>query len=172
MSMYFDDCELLLIVEVELVFDICSLLAPHISMGIFFEILKFWIKGFKVIVLDIPLLFEAKLDRWTKPNIVVWVDPTTQLNRLMARDQSLEDDARNRINAQMSLDLKRDKADIVINNSGSLDDLNEEFQRVLVEVNKPLTWSEFGRSRQGILSVLASVVVGILASRQFLTDSE
>lgn len=141
-------------------------------MGIFYEILKFWIKGFKVIVLDIPLLFEAKLDRWTKPNIVVWVDPTTQLNRLMARDQSLEDDARNRINAQMSLDLKRDKADIVINNSGSLDDLNEEFKRVLVEVNKPLTWSEFGRSRQGILSVLASVVVGILASRQFLTESE
>ncbi|CAM8983530.1 unnamed protein product [Rhodiola kirilowii] len=145
------------------------LLAPHISMGIFFEIAKLWLKGWKVIVLDIPLLFEAKLDRWTKPIIVVWVDPNTQLNRLMARDSSSENDARNRVNAQMSLDLKREKADIVINNTGSLDDLNEEFRKVLFEVTKPLTWSEFALSRQGALSALISIVVGLLMSRQFLT---
>jgi dephospho-CoA kinase len=42
-------------------------------------------KGFKVIVLDVPLLFEAKMDKWTKPNIVVWIDPETQLQRLMLR---------------------------------------------------------------------------------------
>ncbi|CAM8952504.1 unnamed protein product [Rhodiola kirilowii] len=138
------------------------LLAPHISMGIFFEIAKLWLKGWKVIVLDIPLLFEAKLDRWTKPIIVVWVDPNTQLNRLMARDSSSENDARNRINAQMSLDLKREKADIVINNTGSLDDLNEEFRKVLFEVTKPLTWSEFALSRNGTLFALVSVVVGLL----------
>ncbi|CAM8955248.1 unnamed protein product [Rhodiola kirilowii] len=140
------------------------LLAPHISMGIFFEIAKLWLKGWKVIVLDIPLLFEAKLDRWTKPIIVVWVDPNTQLNRLMARDSSSENDARNRINAQMSLDLKREKADIVINNTGSLDDLNEEFRKVLFEVTKPLTWSEFALSRNGTLFALVSVVVGLLMS--------
>lgn len=64
-------------------------------------------KGFKVIVLDVPLLFEAKMDGWTKPIIVVWVDPETQLQRLLARDRTSEEDARNRINAQMSLDLKR-----------------------------------------------------------------
>ncbi|CAM8950077.1 unnamed protein product [Rhodiola kirilowii] len=140
------------------------LLAPHISMGIFFEIAKLWLKGWKVIVLDIPLLFEAKLDRWTKPIIVVWVDPNTQLNRLMVRDSSSENDARNRINAQMSLDLKREKADIVINNTGSLDDLNEEFRKVLFEVTKPLTWSEFALSRNGTLFALVSVVVGLLMS--------
>ncbi|CAM8949225.1 unnamed protein product [Rhodiola kirilowii] len=140
------------------------LLAPHISMGIFFEIAKLWLKGWKVIVLDIPLLFEDKLDRWTKPIIVVWVDPNTQLNRLMARDSSSENDARNRINAQMSLDLKREKADIVINNTGSLYDLNEEFRKVLFEVTKPLTWSEFALSRNGTLFALVSVVVGLLMS--------
>ncbi|KAL9666280.1 hypothetical protein QQ045_000607 [Rhodiola kirilowii] len=149
--------------------DICRLLAPHISMGIFFEIAKLWLKGWKVIVLDIPLLFETKLDRWTKPIIVVWVDPNTQLNRLMARDSSSENDARNRVNAQMSLGLKREKADIVINNTGSLDDLNEEFRKVLFEVTKPLTWSEFALSRQGALSALISIAVGLLMSRQFLT---
>ncbi|KAE8703544.1 Dephospho-CoA kinase [Hibiscus syriacus] len=84
------------------------------------EILKLWIKGHKVIVLDIPLLFEAKLDKWTKPIVVVWVDPETQLRRLMERDNLTEEDARNRKSAQMSLDLKKSRADIVIDNTASL----------------------------------------------------
>uniref|UniRef100_A0A7N2N6S0 Dephospho-CoA kinase n=1 Tax=Quercus lobata TaxID=97700 RepID=A0A7N2N6S0_QUELO len=69
------------------------------------------------------------MDKWTKPIIVVWVDPETQLRRLMARDRASEEDARNRISAQMSLDLKRTKADIVIDNTGSLEDLNEQFKK-------------------------------------------
>ncbi|KAJ6311717.1 hypothetical protein OIU77_013468 [Salix suchowensis] len=109
------------------------LLAPFISSGILREILKLWLKGCKVIVLDIPLLFEAKMDKWTKPIIVVWVDTETQLQRLMARDGINEEDARNRTNAQMALDLKRSKADIVIDNSGTLEDLKEQFQKILVQ---------------------------------------
>ncbi|XLU30363.1 hypothetical protein S245_066429, partial [Arachis hypogaea] len=58
------------------------------------------------------LLFEAKMDKFTKPIIVVWIDPETQKKRLMGRDKSNEENARNRINAQMTLDLKRNKADM------------------------------------------------------------
>lgn len=119
-------------------------------------------KGYKVIVLDVPLLFEAKMDRFTKPVIVVWVDPETQIQRLLARDKSSEEDARNRINAQMSLDVKRGKADIVIDNTGSLDDLNQQFQKVFVEVTRPLTWTEFLRSRQGVFAILASFTSGVV----------
>ncbi|GLT72675.1 hypothetical protein SLA2020_445850 [Shorea laevis] len=145
------------------------ILAPYISSGIFWEIAKLWMKGYKVIVLDVPLLFEAKMDKWTKPIIVVWVDPETQLRRLMARDRTSEEDAGNRINSQMSLDLKRTKADIVIDNTGSLEDLNEQFRKVvLFEVTKPLTWTEFGLSRQGALSVLVSVIIGVLICRKNL----
>ncbi|KAG2693475.1 hypothetical protein I3843_08G094700 [Carya illinoinensis] len=142
------------------------LLAPYISSGIFWEIVKLWVRGFDVIVLDVPLLFEAKMDKWTKPIIVVWVDPETQLKRLMERDRTSKEDAQNRINAQMSLDLKRTKADIVIDNTGSREDLNENFRKVLFEVTKPLTWTEFGLSRQGALSVFACVVVGVLICRK------
>lgn len=149
------------------------LLAPYISSGIFYEILKLWMKGFKVIVLDVPLLFEAKMDKWTKPIIVVWVDPETQLQRLMLRDRTSEDDARNRINAQMSLDLKRTKADIVVDNTGSLEDLKEKFQSVLFEVTKPLTWTEFWLSRQGASSALVSIIVGVLMFRKvYISDSK
>ncbi|TXG63469.1 hypothetical protein EZV62_010463 [Acer yangbiense] len=144
------------------------LLAPYISTGIFTEILKLWIKGCKVIVLDVPLLFEAKMDKWTKPIIVVWVDPEIQLQRLMARDRTSEEDAKNRINAQMPLDIKRTKADIVMDNNGSLDDLNEQFRKVLSQVTKPLTWTEFWLSRQGALSALVSVIVGVVICRKML----
>lgn len=58
------------------------------------------------------------MDRWTKPIVVIWVNPETRLQRVIARDRSTYEDARNRIGAQMPLDLKRSKADIVINNAG------------------------------------------------------
>ncbi|XVF72588.1 hypothetical protein PTKIN_Ptkin12aG0133000 [Pterospermum kingtungense] len=142
------------------------LLAPYISSGILFEVLKLWIKGHKVIVLDIPLLFEAKMDKWTKPIVVVWVDPQTQLQRLIERDNSTEEDARNRINAQMSLDLKRNQADIVIDNTGSLEDLQERFREVLLQVKRPLTWTEFWLSRDGALTALLGVVIGVLVGKK------
>ncbi|XP_028775930.1 dephospho-CoA kinase [Neltuma alba] len=142
------------------------LLAPYISSGIFWEIVKLWMKGHEIIVLDVPLLFEAKMDKLTKPTIVVWVDPETQIQRLMARDGTSEEDARNRMSSQMSLDVKRTKADIVIDNTGSLDDLNEKFQKVLFEVSKPLTWTEFWLSRQGALTALALVTSGVLLCRK------
>lgn len=124
--------------------------------------MKLWSKGYKVIVLDVPLLFEAKIDKFTKPIIVVWVDPETQIQRLLARDNSSEEDGRNRVNAQMPLDVKRSKADIVIDNTGSLDDLNEQFQNILVRVTGPLTWYEFWRSRQGVSIILASLASGVV----------
>ncbi|KAL9402517.1 hypothetical protein Peur_006366 [Populus x canadensis] len=145
----------------------CSLIS--IVSSRFWEILSLWLKGYKVIVLDIPLLFEAKMDKWTKPITVVWVDTETQLQRLMARDRINEEDARNRINAQMSLDLKRSQANIVIDNSGSLEDLEEQFQKVLVQVTRPLTWTEFWLSRQGAFSALVFTVIGVVAGKNVLS---
>ncbi|PHT43920.1 Dephospho-CoA kinase [Capsicum baccatum] len=137
------------------------LLAPFISRGILMEVIKLWIKGCSIIVLDVPLLFEAKMDKWTKPIVVIWVDPETQLQRLMTRDGSTEEEAKSRINAQMSLDLKRLKADIVIDNTSSLEALHEQFQKVLTEITKPLTWIEFMLSRNGTFLALFSTFVSV-----------
>ncbi|KAG6535604.1 dephospho-CoA kinase-like [Zingiber officinale] len=145
------------------------LLAPYISFGIFWEVLKLWIKGSKVIILDIPLLFEAKMDRRTSPIIVVWVDPETQVSRLTARDGISVEEARNKINAQMALDLKRKKADITIDNSGTIEETRLQFQKVLSQINGPLTWKEYALSRDGFLWILASAIVGALAVHKSLT---
>nr|XP_043621587.1 dephospho-CoA kinase [Erigeron canadensis] len=144
------------------------LLAPYISFGIFWEVFKLWMKGCKIIILDVPLLFEAKIDRWTMPVIVVWVDPETQLQRLMARDRTSAQDAQNRINSQMPLDIKRSKADIVIDNNGSLEDLHESFKKVLDQVTKPLTWTEFWLSRQGAIVALVSIFSGVIGCKKML----
>lgn len=145
-----------------------SLLAPHISSGIVWEIAKLWMEGCKVIILDIPLLFETKMDRWTNPVIVVWVDPKVQIERLISRDGCSEEQAQNRINAQLALDWKKSEADIVIDNSGSLDDTKEKFQEVLRKVSEPLTWKERLRSRDGLISVVVCTAVGILLAQKNL----
>lgn len=144
------------------------LLAPYISSGILLEVLKLWMKGCKIIILDVPLLFETKMDRWTTPIIVVWVDHKTQLERLMSRDGTTAEEANSRINAQMPLDLKKEKADILIDNSGSLEDLNESFREALVRVKKPLTWTEYGLSRDGGLVAFVSILCGVILCRKAL----
>ncbi|VFQ84956.1 unnamed protein product [Cuscuta campestris] len=141
------------------------LLAPYISRGIFTEVLKLWLKGCKTVVLDVPLLFEAKMDKWTKPVVVVWVDRETQLQRLMKRDGSTQEDAKSRISSQMSLDVKKEKANIVIDNRGTLDTLEVQFGSVLIQITKPLTWTEYALTRQGAILGLVCIFVGIFICR-------
>lgn len=144
------------------------LLAPHISCGIFWKISKLWLKGCKVIILDIPLLFEAKMDQWTDPVIVVWVDPKTQIERLVSRDGCSEEQAQNRIDTQLALDWKKSQADMVINNSGSLDDTKEQLQEVLKQVSGDLTWKERLRSRDGLVSIVLCTTIGVLLAHKNL----
>ena len=124
--------------------------------------------GSTVIIVDIPLLFETKMDRWTDPVIVVWVDPKTQIERLMSRDGCSEEQAQNRISAQLALDWKKSEADIVIDNSGSLDDTKEQFQEVLKQVVGPLTWKERMMSRDGLVSIVLCSAAGVLLAQKNL----
>jgi dephospho-CoA kinase len=61
---------------------------------------------------------------------VVWVDPKTQLRRLQERDGLSVEDARQRIAAQMPLDEKRARADVVIDNSGSRENTRRQVEAV------------------------------------------
>ena len=72
-----------------------------------------------VVILDIPLLMEANMDRDLAAVIVVYVPEALQLQRLMARDGIDEKAARARIRSQMPIEEKRKRATCVIDNSGS-----------------------------------------------------
>lgn len=75
-----------------------------------------------VLVLDIPLLFEGRMDRLCDQVWVVWVPREIQIERLMDRNWLSREEAIKRIDAQMSLDAKARLADIVIDNSGTVEE--------------------------------------------------
>ena len=81
-----------------------------------------------VLIADIPLLYENDRASTVEMVIVVWVDPETELRRLHERDGLTEEEARQRIAAQMPLDEKRARADVVIDNSGSREDTRRQVE--------------------------------------------
>lgn len=75
----------------------------------------------ELIVLDIPLLYEQNYDELVDDVMLVYVDEATQKKRLMKRESHLsEKEAVNRIKAQLPLDEKAKKADVVIDNSRAI----------------------------------------------------
>lgn len=87
--------------------------------------------GAKTVIMDIPLLFESKLQHYVEKILVVTVSEETQLRRLMERNQLSEEEARARISSQLPLSEKEKGADAVINNNGTVDETREQLDSVL-----------------------------------------
>ena len=84
-----------------------------------------------VVVLVIPLLFEAGLEGLCSEIWLVDCEPDQQLQRLMARDGLGESDARDRLAAQWPLERKRPLAEVVIDNRGGPQALGEAVAAAL-----------------------------------------
>lgn len=82
-----------------------------------------------VVVLDVPLLVESGRSDLAGM-IVVDVDPEIAVARLVAHRGFREDDARARMARQVSREERVSKADVVIDNSGTVADLDEQIDRV------------------------------------------
>ncbi|CAA6809778.1 MAG: Dephospho-CoA kinase (EC [uncultured Sulfurovum sp.] len=79
-------------------------------------------KGKKPYLVDIPLFFET--NRYPiKESVVVYVPKVLQLERLMKRDGSSKKEAKERIDAQMDIEKKKQKASYLIDNQGNLKNL-------------------------------------------------
>jgi len=91
--------------------------------------------GEKCVVLDIPLLFESKLTGFADKTLVVYVDEDVQLERLMARDESTEKEAKQRIQSQIPVKQKADLADAVIDNNGTKQQSREQLEKLLRKWN-------------------------------------
>jgi dephospho-CoA kinase len=90
--------------------------------------------GYPVAIYEVPLLFEGNLQEWLRPVILVACDVETQTARLQNRDHLTAADAEKHIAAQMSLKDKRRLADYVIENNGSLEDLERQTRQILEEL--------------------------------------
>ncbi len=83
----------------------------------------------KPYIVDIPLFFEG--DRYPiERSVVIYTPAQKQLERLMKRDGYSEEEALRRINSQMDIEAKRERATYVIDNSSDLKQLQRECDRV------------------------------------------
>jgi dephospho-CoA kinase len=87
----------------------------------------------KPYLVDIPLFFEGGRYPIEK-SIVVYATKEQQLQRLMARNGYTQEEAQSRIDTQISVEDKRKKASYVIDNSGTLTQLEAECARVTKEI--------------------------------------
>ncbi|XP_040885172.1 dephospho-CoA kinase domain-containing protein isoform X2 [Toxotes jaculatrix] len=86
---------------------------------------------YRYVVLDVPLLFETRrLTQFLNHTVVVYCDPATQLSRLMQRDGLTQEQAEQRVAAQMPLNEKRGLANHVIENSGSREETHRQVLRL------------------------------------------
>lgn len=90
----------------------------------------------EILIFDIPLLYETKMEYLCDKIIVVGVDVQKQIRRVVARDGSSEELAKKIIFNQMPLDEKIKKADIVMMNDGTLDELEAKVMKIYRELKE------------------------------------
>lgn len=83
-----------------------------------------------LVLVDTPLLVEVNLQSMFDEIVVVYATREEQIERLTARDGLDEEAILARLDAQMPTEDKLEHADYVIRNSGSLEDLNHEVDKV------------------------------------------
>jgi dephospho-CoA kinase len=108
-----------------------SIIHPRVRALAEERIRQYGAAGYPVVIYEVPLLFEGKLQEWLRPVILVACNLETQTARLQKRDHLARADAEKHIAAQMSLAEKRRLADYVIENNGSLADLERQTRQIL-----------------------------------------
>ena len=92
----------------------------------------------RLIVWDVPLLFETGYDAEVEKTVVVTARQSLRVERIVERDGSTKAAALRRIRAQMPDREKVKRADIVIRNNGSLSELEIRTKEVFDELLETL----------------------------------
>lgn len=138
-----------------------SITHPLIIREIIMRCLKcFWNRK-SYVVLDLPLLFEVGTFNYFLTCImVVKCSPEQQMQRLMDRNNLTEEEAKSRIDAQMSLDIKCSRADFIIDNSYSLSETKSSVDKLFKDRLK----EKFDpRMRYLKIDMIVATTIGIMA---------
>lgn len=115
-----------------------DLLQPLIKIMILDEIEEYRQKGETMIVLDLPLLFEKQYEELCEEIIVVYIPKELQLERLMKRNQYTKQEALSRIDSQLSIEEKRKRATVLLDNQGTIQQLYQQVEQWLVETKNDI----------------------------------
>lgn len=89
-----------------------------------------------IFFMDLPLLFELQYEDWFDQIWLVDVTEETQLSRLMTRNSLSQKEAEKRIAAQLSLQEKRKRSDVLIDNNGSLEATRQQIRDALQKLER------------------------------------
>jgi len=120
-----------------------GLLHPIIRRLMVFELVKFWLSGHKICVIDSPLLIETGMWKFCGKVILVYCSEQIQIQRLKLRNQLTTSEAKSRILSQLPLKSKLTYADHIIDNSGNVIDLEHQIQSLIHKFqtsNNRLIW--------------------------------
>jgi dephospho-CoA kinase len=84
-----------------------------------------------IIFLDAPLLFEYNIEYLVDKIIVVKSDKDIQVQRLMARDNISKEYAIKKIESQLAIEIKENKADYVVVNNDSIENVYKQIDLIL-----------------------------------------
>ena len=104
-----------------------SVTHPAIQKAMMDDVEKAEEEGELIVVLNVPLLFETGMDALCDETWLISLDYDKQLERLMERDDLTKEQAKARIDSQMSLEEKEAHATVIIDNRRSIDKLRNEL---------------------------------------------
>ena len=107
-----------------------SIMHPEILHTMREQISKYK-KNNKIIFVEIQLLFEVQWEKEFDYILLISAKKSTQIRRILERDNRSENDALNIINSQMSLEEKKEKSNFVIENDGNMEELKEKIDEFL-----------------------------------------
>ncbi|MST61967.1 dephospho-CoA kinase [Peptostreptococcus anaerobius] len=87
-----------------------------------------------IVVVDAALLFETGMQGKFDKVITVYCDERVQLERVIQRDNLSCEDAKKRIDSQLSQNVKVSKSDFSIDNSGGIDELNKSIENLMEQI--------------------------------------
>ncbi|QQE73518.1 dephospho-CoA kinase [Brevibacillus composti] len=87
--------------------------------------------GATIVFLDIPLLFESRLQHMVDKVVVVYAPAEMQMARMMERDEFDEEQAEKRLRAQWPIEQKKEEADFVIDNTGSREETEKQVEQLV-----------------------------------------
>ncbi|MBZ9692326.1 dephospho-CoA kinase [Clostridium sp. M14] len=112
-----------------------SIIIPYIKEAINNAINSYEKKGDKVVIIDAPTLIENNMHEEMDYVVLVCAENSAQIKRVRDRDNLSKIEVVSRINAQMSLNEKKNFANVIIDNNGDLIETQKQVYDLIDYIN-------------------------------------
>ena len=93
----------------------------------------------ELVLVEVPLLFEIGWESRYSHTIAIWSPRNVQIARLMVRNDLTREQAKARLDVQMSADAKLARADFGLINNGGLEHLRKQCFELIAQLKSTLS---------------------------------